>query len=79
MGVIRGLLTGFGIAGAATIAYNQQIYSTSDTLRRALTNLSRDLDGLRIQSKVEEIPTAPQPWSKLSLGEQIKVQVGAAS
>lgn len=73
---IRGLLTGFATAGAATVAYNQKIYSTSDTLRQALTSLSKDLDSFRIQSNPEKALAAPQAWENLALGEQVKLQVG---
>ena len=69
-------MTGFAIAGAATVAYNQKIYSTSDTLRQALTSLSKDLDSFRIQSNPEKALAAPQAWENLALGEQVKLQVG---
>lgn len=75
MGVIRGLISGFTIAGLITFAYEQQLYSTSSYLRNALTNLSKDLDALRIRSIPNEIPDRPLERARLPLGEQIKVQV----
>ena len=75
MGVIRGLLTGFTVAGAVTFAYQQNIYSSSNYLRNALTSLSQELDSLRIRSRVQEIPKEPVSLEKLPLGEQVKQQV----
>lgn len=78
MGVIRGLVTGFTLAGAVTFAYQQNIYSSSNYLRNALTSLSKELDSLRIQSRVDDIPREPVSLENLSLGEQVKQQVRRA-
>lgn len=76
MGVIRGLLTGFTLSGLVTLAYQQQIYSTSSTLRNALSSLSRDLDSLRVYTGPDHtLPTAPVTLAELPLGEQVKAQV----
>jgi hypothetical protein len=75
MGVVRGLLTGFTLAGAVTFAYQQNIYSSSNYLRNALTSLSQELDSLRITSVVEETPKEPLSLEKLPLGGQVKQQV----
>jgi len=75
MGVIRGLLTGFGLAGLVTFAYQQSIYSSSAYLRHALTSLSQDLDSLRIHNQPEDNPRAPVTLEKLPFGEQVKMQV----
>lgn len=74
MGVIRGLISGFALAGIVTFAYEQQIYNTSSYLRTALNSLSKDLDALRIKSQVDEIPQEPVGLEKLPVSEQIKVQ-----
>lgn len=76
MGVIRGLLTGFTLAGAATFAYQQNIYSSSNYLRNALTSLSKELDSLRIESRADVVLTEPVTLEQLPLGEQVKQQVG---
>jgi len=78
MGVIRGLLSGFALAGVVTFAYEQQIYNTSSYLRTALNSLSKDLDTLRIRRDPEEIPQEPVALERLPVSEQIKVQVGGA-
>ncbi|CAD6574717.1 MAG: hypothetical protein CYPHOPRED_005481 [Cyphobasidiales sp. Tagirdzhanova-0007] len=74
MGMIRGLLTGFTLAGIITVAYEQRLYSTSSYLRAALTSLSKELDALRIQSSPDVIPSQPMRLEQLPLGEQVKVQ-----
>ena len=73
--MIRGLLTGFTLAGIITVAYEQRLYSTSSYLRAALTSLSKELDALRIQSSPDVIPSQPMRLEQLPLGEQVKVQV----
>ena len=78
MGVTRGLLTGFTLAGIVTFAYEQNLYSSSAYLRNALVSLSKDLDSLRIQSRVDEVPKEPVSLEKLRLGDQMKMQVGAS-
>ena len=79
MGVTRGLLTGFTLAGIVTFAYEQNLYSSSAYLRNALVSLSKDLDSLRIQSRVDEMPKEPVQLEKLRLGDQMKMQVCASA
>ena len=75
MGITRGLLTGFTLAGIVTFAYEQNLYSSSAYLRNALVSLSKDLDSLRIQSRVDEVPKEPVSLEKPRLGDQMKMQV----
>jgi hypothetical protein len=85
MGIVRGLLGGFAVSGVCVFAYQQRIFDTSAHLQRALSSLTRDLDGLRTATSTESeqdvqhlYKHAPFNREDLPITQQAKVQASWA-